>query len=178
MEGKFLMKTLFESYGEISRVISVIDRKVLHRGVNSHSSVGYAKTLDTMNDILNLVIRKRELAFVKNMISQSLTEIPLHLAKLLVLKYIEKQTDKMISKVCQIGTRTIHRRIDKAFKECYMVFVKEGYGKKEFEKLFANEKWLAGVYDYLCHKNKVKIETAKKLQKNNSNFAIYDYFSC
>ena len=132
MEGKFLMKTLFESYGEISRVISVIDRKVLHRGVNSHSSVGYAKTLDTMNDILNLVIRKRELAFVKNMISQSLTEIPLHLAKLLVLKYIEKQTDKMISKVCQIGTRTIHRRIDKAFKDAIDAQVTSLF-EKEFE---------------------------------------------
>lgn len=177
MEGKFLMKTLFESYGEISRVISAIDRKVLHRGVHSHSAVGYVETLDTMNDILKLIIRKRELAFIKNLMSQSLTEMPLELAKLLVLKYIEKQKDKTISEVCKIGTRTVHRRLNKALKESYMFFVKEGYGKKEFEKLFAKEKWLSGVYDNLRHKNKVKIETAKKLQKNNSNFAIYDHFS-
>ena len=106
MKGKIWVRTLLQAYNYINRMVRVVDKQVINKGASSHFSYGYGQTLSTMDAIMELTERKRRLNCVKHLIEDSLQFIPAESSKILVLRFLDKQTDKEIGKLLGIDRKS------------------------------------------------------------------------
>jgi len=170
MKGKIWVRSMFQAYNYINRVVKSIDKQVISKGVSSHFPYGYGQTLSTAELIMELIERKRHLNCVKYLVEDSLQFISPQSSKVLVLRFMDKQTDEEIAKLLNVSRRTVQRMMDKALGECYLYFIKQGYTTEVLEKYLEDETWLIDIFNHNVDKIRLKIKKAdiKIPQKINS----------
>jgi len=169
MKGKIWVKSMFQAYNYINRVVHSIDKQVVDRGVSSHLSYDCGQTLKTAEMIMELIERKRHLNCVKNLVDECLHFISLKSSKILVLRFFDKQTEEEVGQLIGVSRRTVQRMLDKAYGECYLYFVKQGYSDELLNKYLENESWLIDIYNNNVDRIKTKIKKEDmKISKKNT----------
>jgi len=141
-------KTLLESYKYVSRIIKSIDRLVVDSSVKSYTiGWGELSTPEQMEQIIDLIERKKRLQSVKLMIEEALKNIDRKSAKILVQHFIDKVDTGKIAAECELNKRTMTRRINKMQIEMMDKMRDLGFGIKKIELLLGNEGWIVGIFN-------------------------------
>ncbi len=147
MKGKIWAKTILQAYNYVNRIIKSIDKMVVERSAASHYSFGYADTLRVAEAIMELIERKRHLICMKNLVEDSLQFMEPESSKLLVLRFIDKQSPEKIAELTGASVRSVHRNLDKALAQCSAGFVRQGYTASQLEEYLKEERWLVGMFN-------------------------------
>ena len=142
MKEKNLMKSVLSSYAYVNRVIRIIDKKVLNKGINSCNTYGFFETLSVMNEMAELVGRKRKLKTLKELVEECLKSMSETDAKILILKFIERYSNDKIGLLLNKSARTICRMFDKALLKAYEYFCSQGFNYSNLIKYLKSEKWI------------------------------------
>ena len=177
MKEQLWTQTLFESYNYINSITKTIDKRVMSLGINSYKTSNFGKdyTLELMEAVIELIERKKKILKLKFLIEDALRNITLESAKLLLRKYVDKQTLQKLAKENNTTVGVVRRKLKKALKEAYAYFCERGYCISTLEREFLSEKWLVGIYERKYEAQKLpKVEDKIMFlpQKSNSSFSI------
>lgn len=177
MEKKVWTKTVLQAYNYINRICRVIDKHVIEKSSMSHlNSYGYDDTIAITESIIDLIERKRNLLQLKCLIDDSVAFLQEDLRKVVVLGFFDKQSSWEISEMLCVSTRTVHRLMQKALKQCYIQFEKNGYDVNTFLTMFISEPWLIGMYNANAVKYNVpelKVKLNPKIKFNLKTYNSY-----
>ena len=170
-------QTIFESYNYINAIVKTVDKRVLSLGINSYKTSNYGQdyTLELMEAVIELIERKKKALKLKVLVEDTLKNVSLNSAKLLLRRFVDKQTFGALAKENGQTIGVIRRRIKKALKEAYEYFSQCGYCVNSIEKEFLSEKWLVGIYERKYENQKFPKQEDKIMflpQKSNSSFSI------
>lgn len=177
MKEQLWTQTIFEAYNLTNSITKTIDKRVLSLGVNSYktSSFGQDYTLELMDAVIKLIDHKKKALKLKYLVEDTLRNLPLDQAKLLLRRYLDKQTLIQISGEIGQTLGVTRRKIKKALSKAYEYFCKCGYNVCELEQEFGTEKWLVGIYMRKYETQKFPKEEDKISvfpQKSNSLFSV------
>ncbi len=178
MKGKIWAKTILQAYNYVNRIIRSIDKMVVERSAASHHSFGYADTLRVAEEIMALIERKRHLICMKHLVEDSLQFMEPGSSKLLMLRFIDKQSVDSIAELTSSSVRSVHRNMDKALAHCAAGFVRQGYPVAELEEFFKDECWLVGMFNANIDKIKngaERLSVPEKLPAKKSVISSYLY---
>lgn len=141
-------KTLLLSYKYLSRIIKGIDRIVLERSTKSYS-VDWCEstTIEQMEQIIDLIQRKKRLQSVKMLIEESLKSVDRQNAKTLIRYFIDKVDLEIIAEENKLSKRTMSRRINSMLLDLIDKIRDLGYGIDKIELLLENEGWIIGIFN-------------------------------
>ena len=142
MKEKNLMKSIISSYAYVNRVIKIINKNVLYKGINSCNTYGFYDTLSVMNEMAELVERKRKLQTLKELTEDCLKSLPEADSKVLILKFVEKFSNEKIGLLLNKSSRTVCRLFDKALLKAYDYFCQQGFNYLTLTKFLKSEKWI------------------------------------
>lgn len=178
MKEKIWMRTVFQAYGTIDRVLNALDKQVLKQSLSSSETFGFSDTLMVMDGVLEKIHRKRKLCVLKYLTEQSVKNIKKGRAKILVLKFFDRLSEEEITRITGLSERTIHRKISEGLAECYLFFKLNGCDVNALDKCFSTEKFLMGIFDQVASKQKnVSKNFAKTKQKDDIKLSADSMFN-
>ncbi len=141
-------KTLFESYGYLSRIIKSIDRLVLERSTKSYCA-GWCEstTIEQMEQIIDLIQRKKRLQSVKMLVEESIKNIDKKSARTLIRYFFDKVDLEILAEEFQLSKRTMSRRINSMLLDVMDKIEDLGYSLGKVELLLENEGWIIGIFN-------------------------------
>lgn len=177
MKEQLWTETIFESYNNIGLITRTIDKRVMSLGVNSYKTSNYGQdyTLSLMDAVIELIEHKKKALKLKVLTEDTLKNIPLDSAKILIRRFIDKQTLKNLALEQQTTIGIMRRALKKALLQAYQYFCKCGYCVANLEKEFSTEKWLVGIYEHKFQNLKKPNEQDRVFfipQKSNSSFSV------
>ncbi len=141
-------KTLLESYRYLSRVIKSLDRLVVERSAKSHSAGWYGMTTkEQMEQIIDLILRKKRLQTVKMLIEESLKNMERNSARVLVKFFMENVDLEDLAEEYGVTKRTMNRRLNSMALDVIDKIRDLGYGLDKIEILLENEGWIIGIFN-------------------------------
>ena len=177
MKEQLWTESIFESYNNIGVITRTIDKRVMSLGVNSYKTSNYGQdyTLSLMDAVIELIEHKKKALKLKVLAEDTLKNIPLNSAKLIIRRYVDKQTLNTLAFEQQKTIGVIRRALKKALSQAYQYFCKCGYCVSNLEKEFSTEKWLVGIYERKYQNLKKPNEEDRIFfipQKSNSSFSV------
>lgn len=177
MKEQLWTQTIFESYGHAPTIIRTIDKRVMSLGVNSYKTSNYGKdyTLDLMDAVIELIERKKKVLKLKVLVEDTLRNISLNSAKILMRRYFDKLTLKDIALEQHTTIGIARRMVKKALSNAYKYFCECGYNVANIEEEFKTEKWIVGIYQRKYESLKAPKAEDKIVyipQKSNSSFSV------
>lgn len=170
------MRTVFVAYDTIDKVLKALDKQVLNESLSSVSTYGPEDTLRLADSVLEKVYRKRKLCVLKYLTEQSLKNIKKENAKILALKFLSNFSEEEICDMLKISTRTMHRKMQDGFRQCYNFFVKNDCDVGVLENYFLQEGFIKGIFNKISSKIKEKPKP-KKMVCVSSNLDFRNYAS-
>lgn len=141
-------KTLLSSYKYLSRVIKSLDRLVVERSAKSHSAGWYGMTtMEQIEQIIDLIQRKKRLQTVKMLIEESLKNIERSSAKILVKYFVSNVDLGDLADEYGVNRRTMSRRINAMSLTMIDKICDLGYGIDKIQLLLENEGWIIGIFN-------------------------------
>lgn len=146
-------KTLLESYKYLSRVIDSLDRLVVERSAKSYTAGWYGvTTMEQIEQIIDLIQRKKRLQTVKMLIEEALKNIDRNSARVLIRYFINKIDLDTIAEECQMNKRTMSRKINAMLLNVLDKIRDLGYELGKIELLLENEGWIVGIFNKFASK--------------------------
>ncbi len=154
-------KTLLFSYKYLARIIKGVDRIVLERSAKSHTTAWCEfTTMEQMEQIIDLIQRKKRLQTVKMLIEEGLKNIDPQAARTLIRYCIDKVDLEILAEEYGLSKRTMSRRINAMLVDLIDKIRDLGYGVAKIESLLENEGWIVGIFNkFACRfsgENEVK----------------------
>lgn len=141
-------KTLLFSYKYLARIIKGVDRIVLERSAKSYTS-GWCEftTMEQMEQIIDLIQRKKRLQTVKMLIEEGLKNIDPQSARSLIRYCIDRVDLEILAEEYGLSKRTMSRRINAMLIDLIDKIRDLGYSVAKIELLLENEGWIIGVFN-------------------------------
>lgn len=136
-------KTLLSTYSYLETIVGVIDKTVLNYGINSSMSTD---TEFVANKIISLTERKKFLINLKILTDNILKRIDNDIARILVLKFVDKVKAETASQILGISIRTFFRKINIGISQFSRQLLLFGYTPEKLLQLFKNEEWVTEIY--------------------------------
>ena len=136
-------KTLLSTYSYLETIVGMIDKTVLNYGINSSMS---SDTEFVANKIITLTERKKFFINMKILTDNILKRIDKDIAKILVLKFVDKIKAETASQILGISIRTFFRKINIGINQFSHQLCLFGYTSEKMFKLFANEEWITEMF--------------------------------
>jgi len=179
MKNQLWTKTVLDGYMYINRIIPTIDKQVMALSLTSYNvqEGGGDATFRLMEDVIELIERKRKLLRLKLAVEEALRSIPKDYACVLVRRYIDKVSLKEIAKEKDKTYGVMRRIYREALSECYSKLCELGYNTSELQKEYGDENWLVGIYSQKLAKSASAKSAPEKIsanvcQKSNSSFPL------
>ena len=149
MNKSIWAKTILTSYRYLERIADVIDIMVENSGLNSRDISGvnfsYNNILSLSEKMINLSERKVKLINLKILTEQVLEKCGEGFSELLILKYIEGNSNLEIIEKTGLAYRTYFRRIAEAESRFEGVLRNKGFNYEKIEDYLASENWIFGI---------------------------------
>jgi len=138
----FDVKSLLAIYTIIPQVAESIDKLVQTRASSSSVRGTLDGTSRQMESIIKLMEQKVNLINLKILADETLSEIPLRHAKLVIARYIDKMDINSLSSTLGFSVRETFRKIKNAMQEFRRVFLHEiACNKKIWDRIVQNFFW-------------------------------------
>lgn len=164
---KVWSKTILNIYRYLERVANAIDKIVVSRATNSFytssSNMAFNGVWNVSNDIINLTNRKVNLINLKVITEQTLANIDVSCAKVLILNFVEKRTCYECAEILQVSLRTYFRKLNKALESFGKALTRQKFDQAYFDKMLAGENWI--------------LEVKNKMEKNQDIFEMSGKFA-
>ena len=135
-------KTLLSTYSYLETIVGAIDKTVLNYGINSAMSTD---TEFVANKMIALMERKKFLINIKILIDNILKRIDDDVARILVLKYIDKIKAETASQILGISIRTFFRKIGMGLDQFSRQLQAFGYTPEKLYSVFKDEGWVMEI---------------------------------
>lgn len=163
------VKTILTSYNYLEIQARSIDKLIMKLCVNGLATNTYEylryNTMSLTDEMIRQSQRKVNLINTKILVEEMLASIDKDLAKVLILKYIDKFLLSEIADIMNVSIKTIQRRTNRAIEECGVYLFKRGYANTKFREMFADEKWVFDIY--LSHGKASCINSSSKYSGRN-----------
>lgn len=169
MKNHLWTRAIFEGYQYLKKIIRILDKQVISMSVHSYQGyqTGADATLQLMQEILELIERKKSLLRLKKIIEEVLRSIPRASAVILVRRHIDGLTLKDVANEQNLSYGVMRRLYKQAIQQAYIRFCALGLSVSQMEQEYGREKWLIGF---------LNDDTKKRKSKNNltlSHVATY-----
>lgn len=178
MEQKAWAKTLLSIYNCLENIASAIDKLVLNQGINSGKN--FNTTMESANKMINLIQRKKMLINLKVLIEQTIANLDVESARILVLKFFDKVSADDCAKVMTYSRRTFFRKLDKAVESFGLNLKVNGYTSASLFETFKKESWIMDYYyNFLKQKNSnFEADFEKKVESKEFENTIFNLKKC
>lgn len=156
MKEKIFIRSVLEAYPFFETVLKKIDKLVVLKGVNSY---GYIKTLDIMQDVMALSVRKQKIIKLKGLIEDGITNISPQNSKILMLRFFDRFTISDLANLYKTTSKVVYRLCKNALKEFCDYFYSKIINFYDLTLLLKDEEWIIGKYkkhlsDFLLKRSK------------------------
>lgn len=148
-------KTLLSTYGYLETIVGAIDKTVLNYGINS------AICTDTefvANKMISLIERKKFLINIKILVDNILKRMDNGIARVLVLKYVDKIKAETASQILGISIRTFFRKIGIGIEQFSRQLSAFGYTPEKLYSVFKDEGWVMEMYSNYSKKGQKEFD--------------------
>ena len=186
MKNLELVKTLYEGYPYIVKVIPVMEKKVLAMGLSSGGIGGYntEEVCNLANAMLDMIERKKELTKIKKLIDKVVRNLPKKYARVMIGHYMQDMPLGEIAKVEKTTYGRMRTRYNNALDLSKKMMQEVGYTDERILEVFKQEKWLRNMYEEKLLRSKKSKKTIKDTcgfvdynlnnnQKSNSSFVAF-----
>ncbi|MBE7082685.1 MAG: hypothetical protein E7378_03325 [Clostridiales bacterium] len=169
-------KTLLSSYYYLERLCDSIDKLVNQTAVNSYfsssSQLYNNSVMDISNRIIDLSNRKIEYINLKVLIEKTLETMPKKLAKLLILKYMQKISIEKCCMLLNMSMRSCYRLLDKSLACFSEQIARFGYNTQKLEIVYWDDKFIKSIYT-LIEQDKCVMDEKADVISNDSVFNTF-----
>ena len=173
MKKRILVKSVLDSYTFIPAVTKGIDKRVLATSMKTTGTYWINDTLSVMNEVVDLIERKKKLINLKCLIDDCFKNISSENARLCVLRYVDKLSIKEISEIVEISERTTRRLLESALDEVYNYFSEQGFDSFNLLYYLKDEQWIVGKYKNEICKKLSLLKSGQKKKAIVNNCYIY-----
>lgn len=165
IEQRAWAKTLLSCYAYLGNICETIDKKVISYGIGSAS---HRDTEFVANKIINLIERKKFLINTKILVDRVLVNLDLNLAKVLVLKFVDKTKVEVAAETMNMSLRTYFRKVDISVDKFASILLGYGYDSKRLYDTYKDENWILEIYKSFLNKHFTEAEK----EHNDENQSI------
>ncbi len=150
-------KTLLNVYNSLEDVCNRIDKMVENKAY-SGAGFGYHTShnpCDLFNSIIELSSRKVGLINLKLRIEQAISKVKPKVAKVLILRYVDRITAKQIAQLTSSSMRTVFRRLSEGVEQFCKNIKADGLNEEKVKELYKEEKWLFQISEVFSSDSKL-----------------------
>lgn len=173
MKSLNLIKTLYESYPYIVKVVPVMEKKVLAMGLSSGGIGGYNAEgiCNLANAMLDMIDRKRQLEGIKRALDKVMQKLPKPYARIVIGYYLNSMPLGEIAKVEKTTYGRIRTRYNNALSDTKKILDSLGYTEERLVNIMKQEKWMRSLYEQ-------RVTNTEKIKKSSrESCGIADYAS-
>ncbi len=149
MQNHIWAKTLLSSYRFLERIAGAIDKIIEKKALSSSqvslSNIVTNNTLVLADQIIDLSERKIKLINLKILIQNALGKMDKSQARILIKKYIEKNSVDQILDSMSLSRRTYFRKVSEAESAFEAVCASLGYPYNKLDVYLQSEKWILEI---------------------------------
>lgn len=144
-------KTLLNAYKYLGTLCESIDKLINLTAKTSFYTGGRwieeNSILNISQKIIKLSDRKIDYINLKIIIEKALSKLQKKLAKLLILRYVNRINSETISKILKMSERTFYRKTVNAIEQFAHELYCLGYNSEKLEVLYLSDLFISSIYE-------------------------------
>ena len=139
------VKTLISAYRYIEKTCESIDNYIYRHAINFGPDPEICSTQKVINNILDLMERKNRLYKLKDIIDETVENLPLLEKQILILKMRYRANAKTLQQILKISSeRTAFRKIDQAIEK-FKILLNKSQFTDLIKRTLTSEAWIARI---------------------------------